>query len=134
MGMKWILIVVVAILSCNGNQEPSGKQTDSLSTTEDTVTQQDFHTLYTDVVENLFVHLDHKDWQAAGTFYTDSSHVKYFRDLFPGGPDKIELLSLKSLANDFEIKGIASKKTDTIKLCLIMQIVDNKVTSQRTCN
>ena len=132
--MKWLMFLTVIIFSCNDSGQDSDRAGDSASTTVDTATLKDFHTRYSDVVENLFVYLDHKNWSEAGTFYTDSTNVKYFQNLFPGGPDKIELLSIKSLEKDFEVKGFASKQSDTIQLCLRMQIANNKITSQKTCN
>ena len=105
---------------------------DTIPSSPDTV-KKDFHTTSFDVVENLFVFLNKKDWKRANGFYTDSLNADFFKNFVES--EKIQTLEIEKLSE--YRSGILARTKATNdkgiihKVCFLLYVSEhNRVTKQ----
>ena len=138
------LCLLILMASCSGNgTQNANVRSDSTSTQKvdgnvnaDTTIQTDFHTTYTDVIDNLFVFINKKDWAGVNEFY-GAGHKKnatFFKNLFASqNLSKLELINTSKEDADAYVTTKAVKKSDlsTSTMCFILEIENNQILNQR---
>lgn len=108
---------------------------------------RDYHTMASDVIDNLFVFLNAKDWKAVNTFYADDAILKdehntvikisaadHFKNLF--NKEDINYIYVdeqKAVEDGIMVKAFTRKGTRSAEypVCYHFVIKDNRVTEQR---
>jgi hypothetical protein len=142
----FIGIIAFAAYSCNNPDKSSPVEntiTEKNDTpkTLDTLAKQDFHTTYTDVIENLFLFVNARDWLSANRFYEDPADMNrnslYFRNLFR--VQKIKRFSIDTIGKaDFRVfvRANAMLRDSTAKeICFLFSLNEkNRIIVQRVVN
>lgn len=110
--------------------------TDSI-TQIDTSPKTDFHTTYTDVIDNLFVFINKKNWTTVKKFYANSpeaaKHGSYFKSLFESKQLKeLELVNTSKKGDEVYVTTRAKKLNDSqTQMCFLFHISDNRIIEQK---
>jgi hypothetical protein len=145
--MKLSTIFLFILIACseNGSQNanvPSdstpGEKVDG-NVKADTTVQTDFHTTYTDVIDNLFVFVNKKDWPRVAAFYktANKKNVGFFKDLFTSQSlSKLELINASKKGNGVYVTTRAVKQNDlsASTVCFLFEIENNQVLNQVETN
>jgi hypothetical protein len=147
------IAISALVLSCNNAGQSTEDKKDSLDSivgeqkkdavNKEVVQKKDFHTTYTDVIDNLFVYINKKNWSIANSFYTDSTNdnknANFFKKLF-----KMHNIDQLEIVNSFKKENTIYLTTQTkspgnsnIKsLCFIFEMENNHIRNQKEvlCN
>ncbi len=118
------------------HQVEKTEPTSAINKDSSTSGQTDFHTTYSDVIDNLFLYINKKDWEEVAEFYTESVDLEkalYFKNLFDS--QKISELQLMKISK--QSTGIyvvtKAKKTDSslTSICFLFNIENNQIINQQ---
>lgn len=110
--------------------------TSAINKDNSTSGQTDFHTTYSDVIDNLFLYINKKDWEEVAEFYTEAADLEkalYFKNLFDS--QKISELQLMKISK--QSTGVyvvtKAKKTDSslTSICFLFNIENNQIINQQ---
>ena len=100
--------------------------------------QKDFHTTYTDMIENLFVFINKQDWNTANSFYADSAdgsaNGSFFQLLFHAEKlRELERLSTSKVGSGIHVRTVAKRTNgQVLSMCFLFRIDNrNKLTHQQ---
>ena len=132
-----IFLLLLTLAACNNSREndpdANGTTRDSILSI-DTSGKQDFHTTYTDVIENLFLFINKKEWRTAAGFYADTMASGFFRQYMKDESiQRLELTGISKSGDEVLVRtnAIDAKGTGR-EVCFLFNINEhNKVISQR---
>ena len=125
--MKIISLIVITFLFCCTTQISENKD---VGTTNAQHLQKDFHTTYTDVIDNFFVAINSKDWKIADSFYADTLAQKsaYFKNILE--KNQMHNLTLIDISKKNDTVYTITKNADSIIRCFNFIIINNRITYQ----
>ena len=137
MKLYLLFLLILTLSACNNNNEHSttvDSATRDSMITIDSTGKTDFHTTYTDVVENLFVFINKKNWRTADGFYADSGNAIFFKQLMDDERiERFDVANISKPGNEVLVRtnAIDAKGTGR-EICFQLSVNEsNKVISQR---
>ena len=103
----------------------------------DSLRQKDFHTTYTDVIENLFLFINKQDWNIANSFYADSSNAdknaSFFKELFKSkGLKELKWITTSRKEDGIYVNANAKKLGgSTTPMCFLFYMDKNRIIGQK---
>jgi hypothetical protein len=137
--MKYFLLclLIITLSACSNKHERSttadSATRDSIITIDST-RKTDFHTTYTDVIDNLFVFINKKEWRTAEGFYADTTGADFFKQYMENESiERFELTGISKSGDEVLVRtnAIDAKGTGREVCFLFLVNESNKVTSQR---
>jgi hypothetical protein len=133
---------LICFIACNNNSrrkvEPKDLEQENDTVNKEVVQEGDFHTTYTDVIDNLFLYINKKNWAVANSFYADSANntknASFFKKLFEKRSiEQLELINSSKKGNAIYVLSYSKEpgNSNTKALCFIFELEGNNIQSQK---